>query len=82
MLKLIGIITAIVGISHFFAPDVYKPITAPAFPDNTDQAIQVNGACETAIGLAIASQRTRKLGLLGAGVYAGWLGFNAQKQLS
>lgn len=81
MLKLIGIVTALVGISHFFAPDLYRPMTAPAFPDNTDQAIQINGACETAIGLAIASPRTRKLGLLGTAAYLGWLGFNAKKQL-
>lgn len=80
MIKLFGIGLALVGISHFFAPDVYRSATALAFPENTDQAIQINGAAETGLGLAIACQKTRKLGFVGLLAYTGWLGYNAANQ--
>ncbi len=80
MMKLFGIVLALVGISHFFAPDAYRSMTQVAFPENTDQAIQINGAAETGLGALIACRKTRKLGILGLFAYTGWLGYNAANQ--
>jgi uncharacterized membrane protein len=77
MSKLFGLVLAATGALHFIAPDLFKDLTKVAFPNNTDQAIQQNGAIETGVGLAIACGKTRKLGLLSLLAYGGWLGFNA-----
>lgn len=79
MLKLFGIILAATGIAHFVRPDLFRDITTIAFPENTDAAIQQNGAIETGLGLALACKKTRRLGLLGLAAYGGWLGFNASQ---
>lgn len=79
MIKLFGLGLAATGVAHFIAPQYFKEITMVAFPHNTDQAIQQNGAIETAVGLAIAGSKTRKLGVLGLLAYGGWLGFNASQ---
>lgn len=76
MIKLFGIGTALVGIAHFIVPDQFRALTSVAFPDNTDQAIQQNGAIETVVGAAIACKKTRKLGVIGLLAYGGWLGLN------
>ncbi|MBM7368627.1 hypothetical protein [Gordonia hydrophobica] len=74
---------AATGLAHFVAPDLFRGITAPAFPTNTDQALQVNGAIETAVGTAIAVPRTRRAGMIGLGVYGAYLAANmAKAQLS
>lgn len=80
MIKLFGIGTALVGIAHFIVPQQFRAITSIAFPKNTDQAIQQNGAIETAIGTALVLKKTRKLGFGALGVYVAWLGFNAAQQ--
>ncbi len=79
MSRLFGIILALTGIAHFVAPDAFRDLTKVAFPHNTDQAIQQNGAIETGVGLAIACSKTRKLGFLGLLAYGGWLGYNASQ---
>ncbi len=79
MFKLFGIILAATGIAHFVKPDLFRDITKVAFPENTDAAIQQNGAIETTLGLAITCSKTRKLGFLGLAAYGGWLGFNASQ---
>lgn len=79
MIKLFGIGLSLTGIAHFVAPDLFKDITRVAFPHNTNQAIQQNGAIETVVGAAIACPRTRRLGFLGLLAYGGWLGFNASQ---
>lgn len=76
MTKLFGLILAATGVAHFVQPDLFKDITKPAFPDNTDQAIQINGGIETALGLALVAGKKRFAGL-GLLAYGGWLGFNA-----
>lgn len=76
MSKLFGLILAATGIAHFVKPELFKEITAPAFPDNTDQAIQINGGVETALGLALLAGKKRFAGL-GLLAYGGWLGYNA-----
>lgn len=77
MKRLFGFILAGTGIAHFVKPELFVEITKPAFPDNTDQAIQTNGAIETALGVAFILKSTRRLGALGLLGYLGWLGYNA-----
>lgn len=81
MFRLIGLTTALIGIAHFFVPDAFRELTKVAFPENTDEAIVQNGAIETGIGLAVACRPTRRLGFISLAAYAGWLGFNASKNL-
>jgi uncharacterized membrane protein len=60
------------GLAHFARPQLFEPITKPAFPSGTRRHVYTNGGIETAIGLALAGRRTRRLGLaglLGYGVY-------------
>lgn len=80
-LGLLGAGIALTGMAHFIAPKIFVPITEGAFPDDTDKWIKVNGASETAIGLAIAAPATRKLGFAGLGVYTAWLGLNGARSL-
>ena len=70
---------AATGVAHFVVPAAFRGITAPAFPNNTEQALKVNGALETAIGAAIAVPKTRKIGLAGLGLYGAYLAVNLVK---
>ncbi|WP_315772960.1 hypothetical protein [Rhodococcoides kroppenstedtii] len=72
-----GVALAATGAAHFVAPDAFRPITAPVFPDDTRTWTYRNGASELAIGTAIAIPATRKIGLVGLAVYVGFLGFRA-----
>ncbi|ALG83266.1 hypothetical protein [Gordonia phthalatica] len=67
------------GLAHFVAPDMFRGITAPAFPNNTDQMLKVNGGIETVVGALIAVPRTRKAGLIGLGLYGAHLAGNMAK---
>jgi uncharacterized membrane protein len=70
--KLAGLAIAGVGVAHFVKPELFDDITAQAFPRDTRKHLYIDGGIETAIGLGLASQRTRKLavvGLLGYGAY-------------
>lgn len=77
MTRLFGLILAAVGAAHFVAPEKFHELTRVAFPDNVEEATLQNGAIETAVGLAVASERTRRVGFLGLAVYVTWLGYNA-----
>ena len=68
---------AIVGASHFVAPQAFAPITSPLFPDNTRAWTLPNGGAETAIGMALTNRRTRPIGWFGLAAYLGFLGFRA-----
>lgn len=70
---------AVTGLAHFVTPDLFRGITDPAFPNNPEQALKINGAIETAVGTAIALPRTRKLGFIGLGLYGAYLGYNVVK---
>lgn len=69
-----GLLLAGTGALHFAAPKAFEPISKVAFPENTRQWIYRNGATELALGLALASDRTRKLGVAGVAAYTLWLG--------
>jgi uncharacterized membrane protein len=70
--KLAGLAIAGIGIAHFVKPELFDDITAQAFPRDTRTHLYIDGGIETALGLGLASQKTRKLavvGLLGYGAY-------------
>ncbi|MEO9329570.1 hypothetical protein [Gordonia aurantiaca] len=81
-ISLIGAGTAAVGVAHFIKPEAFAPITAPVFPEDTTTWTHRNGACETAIGVALVSPRTRRIGVLGLAAYVGFLGYRAVKSKS
>lgn len=68
-----GLGLAATGAAHFVAPDAFRSITEPAFPDDTDEWIKRNGATELVVGLLLAKKSTRKLGVLGLGAYGAFL---------
>lgn len=67
------------GLAHFVAPQLFEPITKPAFPDDTARHIKVNGSIETAIGVGFLIPKTRKLAVIGALGYVVYLGANAAR---
>lgn len=74
-----GLALAGAGVSHFVAPALYEGLTKPAFPTNTRQHVYVDGAIETAVGLGIASPKTRRLALVGLVVYLLYLAGNVAR---
>lgn len=64
-----GLALAGTGLSHFVAPHLYEDLTKQAFPNDTRQHVYIDGAIETAVGLGIASAKTRKFALIGLAVY-------------
>lgn len=69
---------AATGLLHFVAPQLFVPITRPAFPEQTERFVTVNGTLETLIGTALVAKRTRTFGFIGLLVYVGYLAFNAK----
>lgn len=74
-----GLVLAGTGLSHFVVPQVYEGVTKSAFPTNTRQHVYIDGAAETAIGLGIASPKTRKIALAGLGAYLLCMGVNVAR---
>lgn len=72
--QLFGGALAASGLAHFAAPKPFAAISRPFFGDETSRYVKVNGASETAIGLAIAYQPTRVLGFAGLAAYGVYLG--------
>lgn len=64
------------GLFHFVAPQVLEPITKPAFPRDTARHIKTNGTIETALGAALLIPQTRRLAVIGALGYTGYLAAN------
>jgi len=73
---LTGLAVAGTGLAHFANPKAFEPVTVAAFPNNTRRHVYTNGSIETAIGLALAGSRTRRLGLAGLLGYAAYLAGN------
>ncbi|ANN15679.1 hypothetical protein SD37_08420 [Amycolatopsis orientalis] len=71
--QVLGLGIAATGLAHFAAPAAFEPVTRMAFATDTRNWTYRNGATELAIGLAIAAGPTRKAGVAGLAVYAGWL---------
>jgi uncharacterized membrane protein len=64
-LKVAGLALAGTGLAHFLVPQLFDGMTKAPFPDNTRAHVYADGGIETAIGLGLAAQRTRKLALAG-----------------
>ncbi len=71
-----GLALAGAGLAHFAVPQLFEGLTKSAFPDNTRQHVYVDGGIETAVGLGLAAQKTRKLALLGLIGYVLYLAGN------
>ncbi|MGE2716844.1 hypothetical protein ACQI4L_22540 [Mycolicibacterium litorale] len=78
--KLTGLALAGMGLAHFARPQVFEPITVAAFPQDTRRHVYTNGSFETAIGLALAGRRTRKLGVAGLVGYLVYLAGNTVRK--
>jgi uncharacterized membrane protein len=76
---LAGLALAGVGVAHLVKPDAFKEITARMFPEDTEQHVYMDGAAETALGLALAVPKTRKLAVIGLLGYGGYLAANILK---
>ena len=74
-----GLGVAGIGLAHFVKPDLFESVTAMAFPENTDQHLKIDGAAETALGLALLVPKTRKLAIWGVIGYAGYVAANVLK---
>lgn len=79
LVSLVGLGMAGIGVAHFVKPDAFEQITATAFPENTQQHLYLDGAAETALGLALAMPKTRKLAVIGLMGYGGYLAANVLK---
>ena len=64
-----GLALAGAGLAHFVVPQLFYGLTKPAFPSNTRQHVYIDGGIETAVGLGLVAQQTRKLALVGLAGY-------------
>jgi uncharacterized membrane protein len=71
-----GLALAGTGAAHFVRPELFEGITKPAFPKDTAKYLKINGGIETALGLGLATPKTRKLALVGLLGYGGYLAVN------
>ena len=72
-----GAALAATGVAHFARPQLFEPITAAAFPNNTRRHVYVSGTIETALGVGMIAPQTRKFALAGVVGYLGYLIFSA-----
>lgn len=72
-----GIALVGTGLTHFVAPQLFEPITKPAFPRDTRRHLYINGGIETALGIGLSLRQTRKLALAGSIGYVAYLAGNA-----
>ncbi len=77
--QIAGLALAGTGLAHFARPELFESITKAAFPRNTRQNIYINGGIETALGLALASSKTRRLAAVGAIGYVAYLAGNVAR---
>lgn len=70
----IGVMIAVSGLAHFATPTLFNWISKSFFPEDTETWVRVNGAAETAIGVAIAEPKTRTWGIIGLCGYSLYLG--------
>jgi uncharacterized membrane protein len=71
-----GLGVAAVGVAHFVKPELFDALTAQAFPSETRKHLYIDGGIETAIGLGLASRKTRKLAVVGLLAYGAYLAGN------
>lgn len=76
---LAGIGFALTGLAHFVKPDLFKGITATAFPEDVDKHLKVNGSIETALGVGLIIPQTRKVATIGVAGYVLYLAANVAR---
>ena len=76
---LAGIGFALTGLAHFVKPDLFKGITATAFPEDVDKHLKVNGSIETALGVGLIIPQTRKVATIGVAGYILYLAANVAR---
>jgi uncharacterized membrane protein len=74
--QLSGLAIAGTGLFHFIRPQAFEPLTKSAFPQNTRQHVYIDGGIETALGLGLAVQSTRRLAVVGLLGYLAYLAGN------
>ena len=74
---LTGLALAGTGLVHFFVPQLFEGMTKAAFPTDTRAHVYIDGGIETAVGLGLAAQQTRKLAIIGLIGYLVYLAGNA-----
>lgn len=74
---LAGLALAGAGLTHFVAPQLFEPITKPAFPRDTRRHLYINGGIETALGVGFSLRQTRRFAVVGAIGYGAYLAGNA-----
>lgn len=74
-----GLLLAGAGVSHFVVPQLYEGVTKSAFPTDTRRHVYLDGAIETAVGVAMVSQKTRTFALVGLVLYLLYLGGNVAR---
>lgn len=72
-----GLALAGAGVAHFTSPQLFEPITKPAFPRRTRQHVYTNGGIETMLGLGLSVRQTRGLATVASIGYLAYLGGNA-----
>ncbi len=72
-----GLALAGTGLAHFVVPQLFEGMTKAAFPADTRQHVYIDGGIETAVGLGLAAQQTRKLAILALIGYLLYLTGNA-----
>ena len=77
--SLVGLGLAGVGVAHFVKPELFDDVTGQAFPRETRKHVYIDGGIETAIGLGLASAKTRKLAVLGLLGYGAYLAGNVAR---
>ncbi|MHA7666162.1 hypothetical protein [Mycolicibacterium sp. HS_4_1] len=76
---LVGLGLALTGLAHFVKPDLFKGITATAFPEDIDKHLKVNGSIETALGVGLIVPQTRKVATIGVVGYILYLAANVAR---
>ena len=77
LVRVAALAVAVTGLTHLVRPQLWEPLTKPAFPNDTRHHVYTNGGIETALGLGLLSRRTRRAALGGAVAYGAYLGANA-----
>ncbi len=74
-----GLALAGTGVAHFTSPQLFDDLTKQAFPRDTRKHVYIDGGIETALGLGLASRKTRSLAIVGLIGYGAYLAGNVAR---
>ncbi|OBG91720.1 hypothetical protein A5697_09150 [Mycobacterium sp. E3251] len=58
--RALGLLTSSIGVAHFLVPRIFDPFNRLGFPNHARTFTYVNGAIETALGVLMLRERTRR----------------------